>query len=98
MRRPGMMLQRQMIAVAALAILLVAGKELGPDVYRRWEMCRGFATAHTAYSQHCLMLAAKGGGPGEARQWRERAAVEAGLSRQYRLARACPWRLYTLVD
>jgi hypothetical protein len=97
MRLPRMTIQRQMIAVALLAISLVALFELGPDLQRRWGICRGFAEAHAFYSRHCLGVASRSG-PEQARVWRERADVESQISRTYRLAWLFPWRLYTMVD
>ena len=82
MRLPRMTIQKQMVAIAILAIGIVAGGIVGPDVCRRWVNCRN-------YADYCASLAIK---------YPEDKTEFEATSRKYRRALWFPWRFYALGD
>lgn len=77
-------IQWVMIYIVFFAILLWGGREIGPDLYRRWDTCRWKATYHakmTAFSPD-----------------RQTVAYHKKLSAKYRHALYVPWEFWSLGD
>src|SRR5262245_19360948 len=90
MRWPRVPIQRLMVVLVVVAILLWAGREVAPDLIRRWDACRRRAAWHS--TQVTLMpprMARSGWG-------KHQVAYHKRMRQLYRRALFIPWQFYSL--
>jgi hypothetical protein len=90
MRPSRVTIQRFMTCLIILAILLWAGRDVGPDVARRWVACRRQAARHAREATRLSPSAAQSG------WFRDRVADHNCMAWRYRRALWLPWEFYSL--
>jgi hypothetical protein len=90
MRLPRMTTQRWWALLLILSVLLWGGREVGPDLARRWDGCRRQAAWHAKRAGHY-----RAGAPGSSGR---RRADHLRKAAEYRRALWNPWKFYVLGD